>query len=223
MVGLLNYPANYGENGKTNKRVLTVVGEGIVTTEPNIAEVSLGVVRQGQELMLVQQENAEIIQQVISVIMMYGIPMENIPTIEYTVRPVYEYVDGEQQFHGYEVMHFLRIIISDISQVGSIIDAAVASGANQIMNINFSVAELDQYYREGLRRALRDATLKAETLASAINANLDLTPIKISEQIEAPPIIYRTFAQTEATGETPIEPGQLEIQVRIEAKFQYEK
>ncbi|GEL77821.1 SIMPL domain-containing protein [Tenuibacillus multivorans] len=219
----MNYPANYGENGKTNKRVLTVVGEGIVTTEPNIAEVSLGVVRQGQELMLVQQENAEIIQQVISVIMMYGIPMENIPTIEYTVRPVYEYVDGEQQFHGYEVMHFLRIIISDISQVGSIIDAAVASGANQIMNINFSVAELDQYYREGLRRALRDATLKAETLASAINANLDLTPIKISEQIEAPPIIYRTFAQTEATGETPIEPGQLEIQVRIEAKFQYEK
>ncbi|RPF53318.1 SIMPL domain-containing protein [Aquisalibacillus elongatus] len=203
------------------ERTMTVMGEGIVTTEPNVAEVKLGVVTENQDLTQAQRENAENINRVIRAIMQQGVARQEIQTMDYSIQPQYDYVDGIQQFRGYEVSHFLSVTIDDISNVGRVIDAAVEAGANRVMDIRFSVSHPEVFYQLGLTRALDDAVAKAETLAESMGVEFDPVPLKIEEKFTEGPSPYQTFALTEASSGTQIEPGQLDVSVRIEAKFQY--
>ncbi|WP_188207485.1 SIMPL domain-containing protein [Alkalibacillus aidingensis] len=202
------------------KRVMTVVGEGIVTVEPNVAEVRLGVVSQDESLTHAQSENSELINQVMVSIQGLGIPREKIQTVDYSIRPRYDYVDGVQQFRGYEVSHSLQVTIDEISQAGRVIDVAVQSGANRVWSVELVYRNQQNVYQSALRKALESAVAKAVTLANAMGASLDSTPIKIDEQVDEQPITYQAFTEVESPG-TTIEPGQLVISARVEAQFQY--
>ncbi|WP_175614504.1 SIMPL domain-containing protein [Piscibacillus halophilus] len=204
-----------------DERVMTVFGEGIVTTEPNEAVVALGVITQDPDLSMAQGQNAELVNNVIQVLMSEGIPREEIQTIDYSIQPQYDYVDGVQQFRGYQVTHILRVTVAEIARVGQVIDGAVDAGANRVLDIQFSVSHPEVFYQIALTRALEDAVAKAETLADSMNTELDPIPIKVTELSVDRPGIYQTFALTQSAGETPIEPGQMDIKVRVEAKFHY--
>ncbi|TFB22885.1 DUF541 domain-containing protein [Filobacillus milosensis] len=215
----------YGSNSisdderQEEERVMTVTGEGIVTAEPNVAEVTLGVVTENQDLATAQQQNAEAINQVIQALVNQGIPRQDIQTVDYSITPQYDYVDGVQQFRGYQVTHLLRISVDEIATVGRVIDSAVEAGANRVMSIEFSVSHPEVFYQIGLTRAMEDALAKAETLAETVNAELDPLPIKIEELTGDSPVMYQTFAAS--SGGTSIEPGQLDITVRVRTKYRY--
>lgn len=150
-----------------------------------------------------------------------GIPREEIQTVDYSIQPLYDYVEGVQQFRGYQVSHMLSVTIDEIGSVGQVIDSAVEAGANRVIDIQFSVSHPEVFYQLALTRALEDAVGKAETLAEAMNTDLDLVPVKVVELSSDSPITYQTFALAESGGGTPIEPGQMDIKARIEAKFHY--
>ncbi|MFD2637838.1 SIMPL domain-containing protein [Piscibacillus salipiscarius] len=209
------------EQERHDERILAVMGEGVVTTEPNVAQVVLGVVTEDENLSVAQRQNADFINQVIQALMNEGIPREEIQTVDYSIQPLYDYVEGVQQFRGYQVSHMLSVTIDEIGSVGQVIDSAVEAGANRVIDIQFSVSHPEVFYQLALTRALEDAVGKAETLAEAMNTDLDLVPVKVVELSSDSPITYQTFALAESGGGTPIEPGQMDIKARIEAKFHY--
>ncbi|WP_277674528.1 SIMPL domain-containing protein, partial [Piscibacillus halophilus] len=126
---------------------MTVFGEGIVTTEPNEAVVALGVITQDPDLSMAQGQNAELVNNVIQVLMSEGIPREEIQTIDYSIQPQYVNVDGVQQFRGYQVTHILRVTVAEIARVGQVIDGAVDAGANRVLDIQFSVSHPEVFYQ----------------------------------------------------------------------------
>ncbi|MGP4073570.1 SIMPL domain-containing protein [Piscibacillus sp. B03] len=203
-----------------DERVMTVMGEGTVTTEPNMAQVVLGVVTRDESLQVAQRQNADLINQVIRSLMNEGVARQDIQTVDYSIQPQYDYVDGVQQFRGYQVSHILSVTIDEIANVGQVIDAAVEAGVNQVMDIQFSVSHPEVFYQLSITRALEDAVAKAETLAEAMNTEIDLVPVKIIERSSDQPTTYQTYTLTETAG-TQIEPGQLDITARVEAKFHY--
>lgn len=224
MVGSLYYqPYPYPltrQNVDDVDRFMTVYGEGFVSVEPNVARVTVGVVTQNVELTAAQQSNAEIVERVIQAVLGAGVSRENIQTSDYSIRPQYDYVDGVQQFRGYEVIHMMRVTIDDIPTVGAVIDAAVEAGANRVQGVNFSVQNESDYVQLALNRALEDAVRKARGLAQTMNTSIDPLPERIIERVEAPPQLYQTFVLAESTG-TPIEPGQLDIRAQVEARFRF--
>ncbi|MGM8215460.1 SIMPL domain-containing protein [Bacillaceae bacterium W0354] len=216
-------PSPYNPYRQDNQvRMMTVFGEGMVSVEPNVAKVRLGVVTQREDLTDAQELNAQTVNQVIQAMLNVGISRNDIQTADYNIRPEYDYVDGVQQFRGYVVTHILQVTIYEVILTGKVIDSAVSAGANRVFDISFTVRDEDQYVRIALNRALENAMSKARALASTINATLDIAPLKIEERIEAPPRLYKTFAQAEGMAGTTIEPGQLEIRAQIEAKYRFE-
>ncbi|QST00266.1 SIMPL domain-containing protein [Pontibacillus sp. ALD_SL1] len=217
-------PQPLNRDGRRNaNRFLTVTGIGSVKAEPNVANIKLGVETQDEELTTAQQTNAQTLDQVIDSLIQIGIPKENIQTVDYFIFPQYDYIDGKQQFRGYEVTHLINVTIENLDQTGEVIDTAVANGANRVSNISFTIQDPQSYYQEALASALKNANTKAQTIAQTMNLQIDMTPISIDEQLPPSQPTPQTMVKAQATGatSTPVEPGQLEITARVETKYQY--
>jgi uncharacterized protein YggE len=200
---------------------MTVTGEGDILVEPNIAQIQLEVMTENMQLNQAQQENADRINQVILALVQLGIPKENIQTVAYNINPMYDFIDGEQVFRGYQVSNIIHVKIIGIDQTGLVIDTAVENGVNRVSNIQFTIENEQVYYRRALSAALKDAFDKAETIARTMQLNLNPIPIKIVENMNEPPSTFRALTVQEKSFATPIEPGQIVITASVETQFQY--
>jgi hypothetical protein len=198
---------------------IRVDGHGSVTSKPDQAVISLGVMVEDRNAQDAQQQNAVISNQVLSALRQMGIQQEDIQTIRYTIDPVYDYNDGQTTLRGYRVLHMLQLTIEDISQVGVVIDVATQNGANEISRLEFNVSNYEAYYIEALKRATLNAKKKAEEIASLLGVSIQNLPLWISESgTTIEPGITREALTATAT---PIQEGELTINASVNAVFQY--
>jgi uncharacterized protein YggE len=215
------YNPNAGQMTCQQKRIMTVTGIGSISIAPDIVQIQLEVKTESKQLSQAQQENAELMNLVIESLLELGIARENIQTVSYNISPQYDYVEGRQVFRGYEVINSVDVKIKNIEQAGTIIDTAVRNGVNQVSNIRFTVENEQIPYQEALSLALKNALAKAQTIANTIHLKIDPHPVKIVEIMKEEPILYRSFAASEVSATTPIEPGQINIKATVEVQFQY--
>lgn len=203
------------------QRIMSTIGNGSLSVEPDTVMIQLAIVTENEALQVAQAENAETSSQVIQALINIGIPQDHIQTSGFTVNPIYDFVDGNQVLRGYQVEHSLSVESQALDQTGMIIDTAVNNGVNQVSSIQFSVQNKQEYYREALNRAVKDAIEKAKSIADTINLNLDAKPIKMNEITSEQPIVYQTFAMEKGSPTTPIQPSQIVIDATIKVQFQY--
>lgn len=201
------------------RRRMTVTGEGSVSAQPDTVSIQLGVRTESESVLQVEQENASVMNQVIDALIGTGIPRENIKTASFTISPLYDFVEGEQVFRGYQVINSITVELNDVSKAGLVIDTAVQNGVNQVSSLQFSLQNPEIYYNDALDKALKNAISKATSIAQSLQVNLDPTPVKITEQVAELQPRFQKFAALEST--TPIEPGQLKIRATVKAIFQY--
>ncbi|MCM3055853.1 MULTISPECIES: SIMPL domain-containing protein [Bacillaceae] len=215
----------YYRNGlpMRNANVLTVFGEGKVHVEPNLAFITIGIVRENKNLQTAQAENSVASNNVIQALLALGINPNHIRTVEYRIDNVYDFVDGKQIFRAYEVRHLLEVQVENIGQIGLVVDTAVAQGANIIFNIRFDTSNRSAKYHEALTLALSDAHAKARTITNGLGVVFQPIPIEITETRQGvAPAPYQTFTLEKVAGaSTPIEPGTLQIEASLIAKFLY--
>lgn len=212
--------ANYNCTKAINNNI-RVIGRGVISVEPDSAEVIIGVITQDALLSKAQEENSRVTNEVINSINEIGILPKYIQTQDYNIRSVYDYIDGKQVFRAYEISNYLKVTIKNIDIAGEVIDTAVKNGANSISGINFIVSDSKEYYLEALRLAVEDAKNKAMVISEEINVSLNDIPIEVIEQNSSliAPLSVATF---KGVGEgVPIEVGQNKINAEIEAVFIY--
>ncbi|HEX2945279.1 MAG TPA: SIMPL domain-containing protein [Clostridia bacterium] len=199
---------------------LKVEGTGRIKVKPDIAIVNLGVVTENLQLGTAQAENTARMTAVIGTLNGMGVSPADIQTSSYNITPQYDYIEGKQVFRGYRVEHMLKVTMRDMARIGSTIDAAVQSGANQIGSIAFAVEDPSPYYRQALDAAVDDALAKAATIAVKLNIRVIRVPVRVVElgYVQGAPI---PLAFQTAAASTPIQSGQIEITAQIEAVFAY--
>jgi uncharacterized protein YggE len=211
-------PNTYSSNNiRNNTMILT--GNGKVTAVPDIAVLRLGVQTNGDNLTAAQSDNARISQNVLQALNELGVT--DIKTYDYTIDKVYDYVNGNRIDRGYSVRNILEIRMSDLDMVGTVIDAAVNSGANVVDFINFDVSDSNDYYLQALNLAVMNAYQKAKSISHNLRLTMNPIPVKITENTAVPV----PYAQSRTLGEiaytTPIEPGKKEISASVTVEFIY--
>lgn len=213
------YYAQVNQQAPHRSRVMTVTGNGQIKATPTSAQLQIEVQTQGDNVQVPQQENAMTMNQVIQSLIALGIPREQIQTTSYIITPLYKFEDGKQIFNGYEVINAVTVNVTNTDDLGLIIDIAIENGANRIASIQFNIDHTDAYYQQALRVALQNAQLKAKTIAETMHLPLQLLPIEIVEEQVNTPILYRSMV--DASGNTPIEQGQVAIQATVRVTYQY--
>ena len=145
---------------------ITVTGSGEDEVTPDRARVSLGVVTRAATAAEAAQQNARAQQAVLAAVRGQGVSAEQISTNGYNVAPVTEYNQQtqRQRVTGYEVQNTVVVELRRIDQIGPVLDAVLAKGANTVSSLELysSLAE------DSRRRALAKAVEAARTDAAAM-------------------------------------------------------
>lgn len=197
-----------------------MIGEGSVLVQPDMAQIVLGVETENKVLREAQSENAQKISTIIQALRNIGIQEEHIQTDNFTIFPMYDFLDGKQVFRGYRVEHLLRVTVIDIKKIGLVVDTAVENGANRVSNIIFQISNSEGLYQNAIQKAVSDAVQKANTIASQLQIELNPIPIRIIEEskfIEGP--VPFSQSQMVKSSATEIQPGREEIKAVVTATF----
>jgi len=215
---------------ETITRTISVSGTGVVKIDPDTASISLGVIANDESLEVAQETVSTGLVAITQSLTDAGIAAEDIQTTSYNVYPVPEY-DRDGNYVGverYEVSAGLTVIVRDIDSVGTVLDAAVDAGANNVWGISFYVEDPSTAASQARQAAVEDARGKADELATA-GGMVVVNIVSITESY-APDPTARQYDYPAAdmemagsgSGAVPVSPGQAEVRVEVQVVFEIE-
>lgn len=209
----------------TSPRII-VIGEGESTLKPDLAILSLSVMREALTAREAMTANNEAMSAVIAAMKETGIADRDLQTSGIQIMPRYNYTnkpDGSQeaQLVAYQVVNTITVRVRDLAKTGEVIDKSVTLGVNQGGNVSFANDKPEPAMTEARKKAVANAVEKAKTLAEAAGVTLGKV-IEMSETSYAQPpmpIEAKAFAR-DAAGAAPIEAGENAYRVQVNMIFE---
>ena len=203
---------------------LTLTAEARVERAPDLAEITAGVTSQGETAAQASRANAEQMARVISAVRAAHIAERDIQTVGLNLQPQYDYQNNHApRLTGYQAGNSVSIRLHDLPRAGTIIDALVAAGANQIGGPTFRIADEDRVLDEARTAAVGKARARAELYARA--AGLRVARIlRIAEGGAEPPMrpmpMMRAMAMKSESAPTPVAPGEVALSAQVTIDFE---
>jgi uncharacterized protein len=202
------------------RSTVTVVGDGRVTTQPDLALVTFGVEANGQTLAEAQADGATRMQAVIDGLIGLGIPREDIRTSRISANPVYDPKDNTV-IRGYRASNSVQVKLRELGRVGQIVDAMTAAGANRVEGLSFSVEKIEEPKNQARALAVQNGRGKADQLASLAGMRVvAVKAIQESDASSAPPQAPQPMAaRAEGMAAPPVEPGAQEVRTQVTVTY----
>ncbi len=207
--------------GEDKVPAISVSGDATLQFKPDTVALGIAVVTRAPTAEEAATENAAAMNRVSDALKQSLGDKGELRTVGYRVRAVYEYdrQSKRNRFVAFEATNRLAVRSSDIKGVGSLLDAAIKAGANNIDGPNWSLAKPDQAIRQAQVEAFKNANAQAEALAQAAGLQLGkVLSIQTgqSRQPRQPMLNYKTAAAPEST---PVEAGNITISATVRCKF----
>ena len=208
--------------------VTSATGEARVT--PDRAHVLIGVQTRAATAAQAGADNATKTRAVIDAIKARGIPAAQIGTSEYNLYPEYDNREPPREgpqtprVIGYVANNTVRVEVRQLNQVGAVIDAALAAGANMVNTIQFFASNVDAARRTALGEAVGRARADAEALARAAGGSLGALLELNTQTPPVRPMYGERLMRMDAAGaaaQTPIEPGQQTLTVWVGGRWAF--
>jgi uncharacterized protein YggE len=205
---------------------VAVTGTGEAEVVPDRARVTIGVQTQAATAADAASRNATQQTAIVNAIKALGVPAERITTSGYNVYPeqVYDNATRRTRVTGYNVQNNVLVDVWNVGQVGAILDAALAKGANVVSSLSFYSSQAEVARRKALQNAVARARADAEAMAQAAGGRLgDLLELS-SSYAETPPrpVFAMRDKMASATAEaTPISEGTQTISASVSARWAF--
>lgn len=205
---------------------IVVSASSEVKVAPDRATISVGVQSRAVTAAAASAQNSQKQRAVIEAIKARGVPAEQISTSGFNVIPETRYDrEGQQapRTTSYLVMNTVTVELKRVDQVGPVIDASLAAGANQINSLAFGVQNADSARRAALALAVAKARADAEVIARAAGGSLgSLIEVMTMDTGMPRPMYMRTeVAVMAADKSVPVEPGQETISAGVSTRWQF--
>jgi uncharacterized protein YggE len=216
LVSAVAQPSGSSVNGG-----ITVVGVGTAAGTPDVAHVSVGIETSAASVQQAVDDNRGKMSALLDTLKGLGVPDKDIQTNNYSVYTQQAPVAPGASDNGaltYHVTNQVEVTVRDVSKLGDILDKAVASGANNIYGVNFSVNDTSKLEADARAKAIADAKARAASLAQLAGVQLG-DVVSISEVIGGNGPVYAPMAAGMGGGGTPIQPGELNVNMSVQVTF----
>jgi uncharacterized protein YggE len=208
------------ETTSTLPRTITVVGEGTVKIKPDIAQANIGVEVIRPTVKAASSGAKDSMEAVLQALKQQGVDEKDIQTSGFSVWTERPY--GPEGPSGDEVLYHVSnqvaVTIRDLGTVGTVLDAAIEAGANNIYGVTFSLADRSQVESEAREKAVADAQAKAQELAALNDVELG-DVVSVSEVIGGGFRGIALASEVGLGGGGPIAPGELELTLQLEIVY----
>ena len=202
---------------------LTMNGIGVARIAPDVAEITLGVVTEAKDAAKAHADNAAQATRVQNAVKALGIAERDIQTTRYDFSPVYDVKDnGRSVTTGYTVTNSVVVKVRNLDNVGKVIDAALASGANRVDSLEFSASDPSAAKNAALADAARDARNKADAVAKALGVRIVriLNVYADAQPYNTPRNFMPMMMAKEAyDAGTPISAGELSVEASVNVTY----
>lgn len=202
--------------------LLSVSARGESSRAPDIATASAGVVTQAADANAAMRENAAQMTRVLAAIRAAGVAERDIQTTGINIHPTYRHVDNEEpRISGYSASNTVNLKVRDIAKLGEVLDALVASGANNVSGPSFGIDQPDAVYDEARRKALDQARARADMYAKALDLRVRRI-VSISEGggMQQPRPMFAMRAMAMDAESTPVAAGENTLEANLEVVFE---
>ena len=148
---------------------VSVSGKGIITVVPDMVNISVKVVNNGDNVREVKAQNDEAVNKVLKFLENSGIDKKDYKTEYVDLGKRYNY---ETKEYNIQASQGISILLKDIKKYDSIIQGLLESGVNQINNVKFEVSDKSKYYAETRKKAVLNAQQKAKEYAEALGQTI---------------------------------------------------
>jgi len=202
------------------ERGIVVTGTGRVMARPDTGIIDVGVEARAPQLADATTRVERTMREVVARVKALGVSDADVRTAIFQIDPIAESRQpGEEGVRvvGYRVSNVMQVRARQVDRLGPIADAAVAAGANVVRNIQLTLDDPTRLEAEARAAAMRIAAEKAAQVAAAAGVKLGRL-LSVTESSPVRPL-PRVAVQSMAG---PIEPGQLEVSVSVEARYAIE-
>ena len=211
---------------KDAPRTISLTGRGEVRAAPDLAIITLGVVKQAATARAALMANTQAMTAIFSLLKSkWKLADKDMQTSGFSISPQYVYPkvsydrDRGPKLVGYRVSNMLTIRLHDLKKTGGVLDDVVRSGSNRINGVSFTIAHPAPLRDEARRKAVRDALRKARLYAK--EAGFELGPVlRFSENggFAPPPrpvMMARSKAMMADSAPVPVAAGEQSVRVTV--------
>lgn len=205
-------------------RTVTVSGSGRVSAAPDTAIINIGVETQAETAETALADNNERMSALIETLKENGVEADNIQTTSINLQAQYEEEprinsDG-RRLAGYRAQNMVEVRVTDLDNLGEVLDAAMQAGGNQIHGIRFEVSDSADLQDEARAAAVENARDKAEQLASLTDSDLgQVVTINETSRTPGPVVRAESFGAADAAA-VPVEAGTQTVEIQVEVTWQ---
>jgi uncharacterized protein YggE len=207
----------------TDATLLQVSAHADAKRVPDVATLSAGVVTQAADANAAMRANAVQMDKVMAAIRAAGIADRDIQTSGINLNPQYRYVENQNPtIIGYQASNTVSLRVHDIARLGKVLDALVASGANQVNGPNFEIDKPEPVYDEARRDALGQAQARAAMYAKTLGLRVRRI-VSISEgggYRQPIPMPMMAMARGKAEADTAVSPGETSLGADLDVVFE---
>lgn len=214
-------------SGYSPSQTITVVGQGSVRLEPDVARVSVGLETMGETVSEAVEANGVKMASILAALEGVGVAQEDIQTTNYSVQldrspepmPRASGTGSDEPQPQYRVSNMVNVIIRDLDKVSETLDAVIEAGANNIWGVSFSLEDSTDAQSDARARAVEDAQARAESLAEL--GGVELGPVmSMSEIVGGGAVPMPMMAAERAMGGAgPISPGEVEVSYQLQVSY----
>ena len=202
---------------------LNVSATGEVKATPDQATITLGVRTTGKTAADAMRVNRELMNTTVGALAALGVEKRDIQTTGLSLSAQYAYEQNQSpRLTGYQVDNEVTIIVRDVARLGQTVDAVTAGGANQISGIGFGLADPKPAQNDARRSAVKALRAKADLYAQAAGLRvirlMNLSEGEVGSIIQPRMMAMRSAGA--ASAPTPVEPGELSVDVRLTAVYE---
>ena len=159
---------------------------------------------------------------VLAAIKAAGVADKDVQTSGISLNPQYRYEENQPpRITGYQASNTVNVKLREVAKMGKVLDALVASGANQVNGPSFGIDDPEPLYDRARLDALKAARARAETYAGALGVRVRRI-VSISEGGAAMPSPMPRMAmmKAEAYDSTPVAAGESSVSVNLDVVFE---
>lgn len=199
---------------------------------PDVVEISIAVqTEDSKSLQKATEENKQISDKVYAALESM-INKENgdfVKTANYSAAPVYNYKNNKKDLIKYEVSNNIIVHTKSVKDAGKMIDKAIALGATNINDLNFSISSYDKQCDELLSIAAKKAYNRAGILAASahntlngiksMNGSCSTSSVMPQYRLMAKNVSMAASSDMAGGSSSPIQGGVIKLYANLNASY----
>ncbi|MFB6183344.1 MAG: SIMPL domain-containing protein [Haloarculaceae archaeon] len=196
---------------------VSVSATATASAPPDRAVVRLAVVATAPDAETARREVAENVSTTRAALRDLGIADDRVRTTYFDISVVQEPGPNDETVTRYRAAHGLEIEV-DPGQAGTVVDAAVGNGTNQVESVTFTLTDRTrrQLRRQALRQAMTNARADADVIADT--GGVTITGVKSASTADEV-VPFESRGVVGGGAPTTVEPGPVTVSATVSVTY----